>query len=114
MASMIPHVLAPETPDSERRMYELFRDKLPGAWKAIHGQRFLLPSKHRIQEGELDFLLLDPARGALGLEVKDGREGRTSREAVLPRCWKYTRSGSVTQLPQHDAHRGVRRAARRR
>ena len=72
MASMIPHVLVPDTPDSERRMYELFRDKLPGAWKAIHGQRFLLPAKHRTREGELDFLLLDPARGALGLEVKGG------------------------------------------
>ena len=76
MASMIPHVLAPETPNSERRMYELFRDKLPGAWKAIHGQRFLLPAKHRTREGELDFLLLDPARGALGLEVKGGRVER--------------------------------------
>ena len=76
MASMIPHVLAPETPNSERRMYELFRDKLPGAWKAIHGQRFLLPAKHRTLEGELDFLLLDPARGVLGLEVKGGRVER--------------------------------------
>ena len=76
MASMIPHVLAPETPNSERRMYELFRDELPGTWKVIHGQRFLLPAKHRIQEGELDFLLLDPARGALGLEVKGGRVER--------------------------------------
>ena len=73
MASMIPRVLDPDTPNSERRMYELFRDKLPGAWKAIHGQRFLLPVKHRTREGELDFLLLDPARGALGLEVKGGR-----------------------------------------
>ena len=74
MASMIPRVLAPETPNSERRVYTLFRDELPGAWKAVHGQRFLLPAKHGlIHEGELDFLVLDPARGALGLEVKGGR-----------------------------------------
>ena len=30
-----------------------------------------------MQEGELDFLLLDPSRGALGLEVKGGRVERT-------------------------------------
>lgn len=78
MASMIPPALAPETPDSERRIYTLLRDRLPGAWKVIHGQRFLLPAKQgaRAREGELDFLVLDASRGALGLEVKGGRVER--------------------------------------
>lgn len=40
MASMIPIRLAPETPSSERRMYELLRDRLPDDWTVIHGQRF--------------------------------------------------------------------------
>ena len=79
MASMIPPVLDPDTtPDSEKLVYTRLRDRLPGTWKAIHGQRFLLPAKHgtRAREGELDFLVLDPSRGALGLEVKGGRVER--------------------------------------
>ena len=86
MASMIPRVLDPGTPNSERRMYKLFRDELPSAWKVVHGQRFLLPAKHRTQEGELDFLLLDPARGALGLEVKGGRVERHAHGWVAIDC----------------------------
>ena len=78
MANMIPPVLAPETPDSEKLMYTLLRDRFPDTWKAIHGQRFLLPAKHgaRTRERELDFLVLDPSRGALGLEVKGGHVER--------------------------------------
>ena len=94
MASMIPPDLAPETPRSERRIYALLRDRLPDAWKVIHGQRFLLPAKQGApREGELDFLVLDASRGALGLEVKGGRverraggwvstDGRDKRHAI--------------------------------
>ena len=77
MARMIPRRPAPETPDSERRVYEQFHCTLPATWTVIHSQRFLLPASRRVQEGELDFLLLDPSRGALGLEVKGGRVERT-------------------------------------
>lgn len=78
MASMIPRVLDPDAPDSEKLVYTRLRDRLPATWKVIHGQRFLLPAKHgdRTREGELDFLLFDPSRGALGLEVKGGRVER--------------------------------------
>lgn len=70
---MIPASPAPETPRSEGRLYERFRTDLPDAWTVIHSQRFLLP-RHRgfAREGELDFLIVDPARGALGIEVKGG------------------------------------------
>ena len=73
MARMIPASPAPETPRSEGRLYERFRTDLPDAWTVIHSQRFLLP-RHRgfAREGELDFLIVDPARGALGIEVKGG------------------------------------------
>lgn len=75
---MIPPAPAPETPDSERRIYQLFQGRLPEAWTVIHGQRFLLPERHgaRPREGELDFLVLDPSRGVLGLEVKGGHVER--------------------------------------
>ena len=73
MARMIPAIPAPETPHSERRIYEQFRTDLPATWTVIHGQRFLLPRRGAFaREGELDFLIVDPARGALGIEVKGG------------------------------------------
>ena len=78
MARMIPPRLAPETPDSERRVYERFEFALPSAWTVIHSQRFLLPQHRRTQEGELDFLVLNPSRGAIGLEVKGGWVQRTA------------------------------------
>ena len=78
MAKMIPSRLAPETPASERRVYQRFQSELPGTWTVIHSQRFLLPVNGRIRDGELDFLVLDPSRGAVGLEVKGGRVARTS------------------------------------
>ena len=73
MARMIPASPAPETPSSEGRLYERFRTDLPAEWTVIHSQRFLLHG-HRgfAREGELDFLIVDPARGALGIEVKGG------------------------------------------
>lgn len=86
MARMIPPVPAPETPDSERRVYERFRSDLPDTWTVVHSQRFLLPagrpdrsaSRREPQEGEIDFLVLDPSRGAIGLEVKGGVVRRTA------------------------------------
>ena len=77
MARMIPPTPATETPPSERQLYERFQWDLPDDWTIIHSQRFLLPSGGRApQEGEIDFLVLDPARGALALEVKGGRVRR--------------------------------------
>lgn len=74
---MIPPGCVPETPPSERRLYEAFREKLPEDWTVIHSQRFLLSGKRGAREGELDFVVLDPARGALGIEVKGGLVSRT-------------------------------------
>lgn len=73
MARMIPASPAPETPPSEGRLYERFRTDLPDTWTVIHSQRFLLHGRRGFaREGELDFLIVDPARGALGIEVKGG------------------------------------------
>lgn len=86
MARMIPPVPAVETPDSERRVYERFQSELPDTWTVVHSQRFLLPasrpdrsaSRRGPQEGEIDFLVLDPSRGAIGFEVKGGGVRRTA------------------------------------
>ena len=81
MAQMIPSFLAPETPSSERRLYEQLRGVLPDSWTVIHSQRFLRTARRRSRvpprEGEIDFLILDPTRGLLALEVKGGRVQRT-------------------------------------
>ena len=75
---MIPPSIAPETPGSERRVYGRLREALPDSWTVMHSQRFLLPGNLRPREGELDFLILNPDRGVIGLEVKGGQVGRTA------------------------------------
>lgn len=73
MARMIPASPVPEAPAAEARLYQQFRTDLPSTWTVIHSQRFLLPRRGGFaREGELDFLIVDPARGALGIEVKGG------------------------------------------
>ncbi|MEQ8690775.1 MAG: AAA family ATPase [Pseudomonadales bacterium] len=79
MARMIPEDLAPDIPSSERYVFNRLKESLPDNWIVIHGRRFLLPSKGRPHEGEVDFLVLDPARGLLGLEVKGGGIERTEK-----------------------------------
>lgn len=78
MARMIPSQPKSDAPDSERRVFSRFAEKLPDAWVVFHARRFLLPGDAQggPEEGELDFLVLDPSRGYLGLEVKGGGVGR--------------------------------------
>ena len=78
MARMIPSIPAPKTPNSERYVYERFQSVLPAEWTVIHSQRFLLPKNGRSWEGEVDFLVLDPSRGAICFEVKGGGVHRTA------------------------------------
>lgn len=76
MARMIPESLSPETPASERFVYKRLEAGLPESWTVIHGRRFFLPGNPPV-EGELDFLVIDPSRGGIGLEVKGGGVERT-------------------------------------
>jgi hypothetical protein len=71
--------MVPSQPDadaavSEKRVFDCLRDGLPQEWLVLHSRRFVLPGGRgsAIQEGEIDFLVLDPARGLLALEVKGG------------------------------------------
>jgi hypothetical protein len=57
-------------------MFEKFRDGLPDDWLVLHSRRFALPGGRGsgVEKGEIDFHVLDPARGLLALEVKGGGE----------------------------------------
>ncbi len=71
---MIPTTPDRDTPASERYVFDRLRGELPDTITVLHARRFVLsPGKNRReQEGELDFLVVDPARGMIGLEVKGG------------------------------------------
>lgn len=106
MAKMIPSTVDPESTESEKVVYERLRSQLPDSWTVIHGKRFVLPAKgpHRIKEGEVDFLVLDPKRGYLGIEVKGGGIERDADG------W-FRREGSSVQrihrVPGRQAQDGV-------
>jgi hypothetical protein len=77
MAHLFPLEPDPSTPASERKLRERLRDGLPANWIVLHSKRFLLQgSASRLsKEGEADFLVIDPSRGYLVLEVKGGGVG---------------------------------------
>jgi len=61
--------LPPRSPDSERKVYDAIAPALPRGWSAWHSLKI------RIKAGdfsEADFVIADPARGILVLEVKGG------------------------------------------
>ena len=72
---MLPPRPDADTPDSERKVFTAFERHLPRDWTVFHSRRFVLPRQGGgSAESELDFLVIDPARGILGLEVKGGIE----------------------------------------
>ncbi len=93
MARMIPPTPDRDTPASERYVFGRLRDGLPGPYTVLHACRFVPPAAavgRGRQEGELDFLVIDPARGMLGLEVKGGGVSRDTAG------WRSTGSAGKT------------------
>lgn len=74
MARMLPTQPDADAPESERRVFAALQRQLPESWTVFHARRLIVPSAGRgpATECELDFLVLDPSRGLLGLEVKGG------------------------------------------
>jgi hypothetical protein len=72
MARMIPPAVSPETPSSERRVFEALR-VCGGSedWTVLHSLGF--SSARTGQFGEVDFLVLIPGLGMVCIEVKGGR-----------------------------------------
>ena len=91
-------VLPPHAQPSERKVYEALASALPAGWSAWH----LL--KIRIKAGEFseaDFVIADPARGILVLEVKGGIVRK--QDGV----W-FQNERPMKMLPLDQAHRFVR------
>jgi hypothetical protein len=68
---MIPTPMLPTDSRAEERLYDALRDQLPDDVTVYHGIRWLRDGR-RLTEGESDFLIADPARGILCIEVKGG------------------------------------------
>ena len=78
MARMIPAEPDADTPKSERYVFGRLHERLPDEWTVLHARRFFIPARRRTraQEGEVDFVVIDPQRGIVALEVKGGGVAR--------------------------------------
>src|SRR5262249_18395416 len=74
---MIPSVFD-GGPKSEEVVWQALKYQLPNDWIVLHSKRFVLRSRPDLRpiEGECDFVVLDPQKGLIGLEVKGGLIGR--------------------------------------
>lgn len=75
MARLIPKRGTQEFQSAaERLFYEACQRQLPDHIVVLHGGRYLLRDPERWDDdGEIDFLIIDPSRGYLVVEVKGGR-----------------------------------------
>ena len=77
MPQMIPSHPVAGSPTSEKVVFAALEQSLPPDWIVIHSKRFVLPrfgTNRRPVEREVDFIIFNPRRGYLGLEVKGGKE----------------------------------------
>ena len=74
MATMYPSGPDPDTPMSEKKVFTILEQSLPADWVVFHSRRLNIPTNRGLIEREIDFVILDPARGFIGLEVKGGQE----------------------------------------
>jgi len=102
---MVPSHPDADTPGSERAVFDALRDGLSDDWLVLHSRRFVLPGGKGApsEEGEIDFLVLDPVRGLLALEVKGGAV------ACEGGRWTSTERGRVHPIddPGKQAQRGI-------
>lgn len=86
----MPRMLVPrpnaDTPDSERKVFAALERHLPHDWTVFHSRRIVLTRKRGGSlEAELEFRIIDPARGILGLEVKGALRSAATRMVVFRR-----------------------------
>lgn len=77
MPQMIPSRPVEGCPKSENDVFRVLEASLPKDWIVIHSKRFVLPATRRHPhsiEREVDFIIFNPTRGYIGLEVKGGQE----------------------------------------
>jgi ATP:corrinoid adenosyltransferase len=110
VARVIPGKVDPEATDSEREVFAALETQLPASWVVLHGKRFVLPAhgRHRPVEGEVDFIVLDPRRGYVGIEVKGGGVARDTEG------WYRRYRGRVERIdePGRQAQKNIHGIAR--
>jgi hypothetical protein len=74
VARLIPSAIDDSTPRSERDVLDVLKRDLPDEWLVLHGQRIAVQAARgrRLEEVELDIIVIDPRRGVLCIEVKGG------------------------------------------
>lgn len=74
MARMIPSGPKTNSPRSERDIFRQLRDQLPDSWMVFQACSYVLPNSkgEKFTEGEADFIVFDPSRGFIVIEVKGG------------------------------------------
>ncbi|MDA0350419.1 MAG: ATP-dependent helicase [Verrucomicrobia bacterium] len=77
MARMIPEltdeqILAAHDSEAEARVYRSLRDQLSEDVTVLYSVPWIETSKSGSTDGETDFVVIDPSRGVLALEVKGG------------------------------------------
>lgn len=105
MPRMIPAEIPHDATGSEGAVFEAMKQQLPKSWIVIFGKRFNIPSEQgrRAKEGEVDFIVLDPSRGYVGIEVKGGGVNR-DRDG-----WFRLESGTKIRIgdPGRQAQSGI-------
>ena len=74
MAKMYPPTPDPDSPTSEKQVFGYLEAGLPKDWLVFHSRRLNIPTNRGLIEKEIDFVVLDPERGYIGLDVKGGKE----------------------------------------
>jgi len=102
MARIYPNRLDDATEShAERALYEIFRDRLPDDVLVFHSARWQVRDRRRgARDGESDFIIVDPARGVLVLEVKGGAIRYDGERG------EWTSNGIPIKDPFEQAERG--------
>jgi len=116
MATMIPDVPIINSGNAEARLYDGLR-QLPDEYRIYHSVAYCLTGRGPAREGELDFLVLHPERGLLGIEVKGGRiayDGRSYSWTSTDRAGKEHRITDPFRQAQDGVKDLVREIERRK
>lgn len=91
--------------DSERVVYEQLASLLPEETSVFFSVPYVKSTKKGVREGEVDFIVVDPRRGLLVLEVKGGKE--IGFDPGQDRWYSVSRGGTTHSIK--DPYRQARR-----
>lgn len=108
MAKMIPEltdeqILAAHDSEAEARVFRSLRDQLSDDVTVLYSVPWIETFKSGSTDGETDFIVIDPSRGVLALEVKGG----TSEVAPGGRWSTRGANGAIVPI-KNPFHQGVK------